>query len=69
MKELFKKLVGSKHHQQHKVIARLLRSNEITPEEAVLLMQEVNITVYVANAEMSSGAKIVGGHDLESNYR
>jgi hypothetical protein len=67
MKELFKKLAGSKHHQQHKVIARLLNKKEITAEEAILLMQEVNITVYVANAEMSSGAKIVGGHDLENN--
>ena len=48
------------------IITRLLEEKHITIEEVILLSQKTIIELNVENLEMSSGAKIVGGSDLES---
>lgn len=49
-----------------RIVERLLQSNLITFDEAVLLLKSTVINISAEKLEMSSGAKIVGGSDFET---
>lgn len=50
------------------IIQRLLNDGHITPEEAIILMKTIEINIRAKHFELSSGAKITGGSDFETNH-
>lgn len=52
---------------KEKIVDRLLGDNLISSTEAVVLLKTIDIQINADTLEMSSGAKIVGGSDFETN--
>lgn len=50
--------------RKDKIIERLLKNQQINVEEATILLKTINLSI--EKADMSSGAKIVGGSDFQS---
>lgn len=70
MLERFKVIQDSESAQKESIVARLLGYGQITTTEAATLLKSMTINLTAENLEVSSGGKILGGSDFESNnYR
>lgn len=65
--ELFNKKGTEELDYKSKIVERLLLNGSINTTEATLLLKTIDIKIEAETLEMSSGAKIVGGSDFESN--
>lgn len=53
--------------QKEQIIERLIKEGLVTIPEGIILLKTLDIHITADKLEMSSGAKIVGGSDFESN--
>lgn len=66
MLSIFNRATKEGFSDRDNIVARLLRDNHISPQEAVILLRKIEINITADTLEMSSGAKIVGGSDFET---
>lgn len=65
--QMFNRLQGRDFTAKERIVQRLLEKGHINSAEATLLLRSVEIKIDAETLNMSSGAKIVGGSDFETN--
>ena len=68
MNNLIKKVFHKNDERKEKLVEKLLEEKRITTSEAVILLGNSNTTIHVAELNISSGARIIGGDNNSQEH-